>query len=108
MEALRRIMSRFGITQNEADGMTGAVVEALRAGLMTQRELTEQIKSKVGKKARKWMELVWSVFRPALVEGLICYGPDRGQEVTFVRVDQWLPKQKEVDEQEAKQALLRR
>lgn len=42
------------------------------------------------------------------MEGLVCYGPDRGQEVTFVRVDQWLPKQREVSEQEVKQVLLRR
>ena len=95
VEALRRIMSKFGITQKEADGMNGAVLEALSAGPMTHRELTEQILSKVGKKVRRWMERVWSVFRPAIVEGLICYGPHRGQEVTFVRVDQWLPEQSE-------------
>lgn len=88
--------------------MNEAVVEALSAGPMTQRELTEQIASKVGKNVRTWMEHVWSVFRPAIVEGLICYGPDRGQEVTFVRVDQWLPKQREVSEPEAQQVLLRR
>ncbi len=88
--------------------MNEAVVEALSAGPMTQRELTEQIASKVGKKVRTWIERVWSVFRPALVEGLICYGPHRGQEVTFVRVDRWLPEQREISEQEAQQVLLRR
>ncbi len=108
VEALRRIMSKFGITQKEFDGMNEAVMEALSAGPMTQGELTDQIASKVGKNVRTWMEHVWSVFRPAIVEGLICYGPDRGQEVTFVRVDQWLPKQREVCAQEAQRVLLRR
>lgn len=108
VEALRRIMSKFGITQKEFDGMNEAVMEALSAGPLTQRELTDEIASKVGKNVRTWMEHVWSVFRPAIVEGLICYGPDRGQEVTFVRVDQWLPRQREVSAQEAQQVLLRR
>ena len=108
VEALRRIMSKFGITQKEFDGMNEAVMEALGGGPMTQRELTDQIAPKVGKNVRTWMEHVWSVFRPAIVEGLICYGPDRGQEVTFVRVDQWLPRQREVSAQEAQQVLLRR
>jgi len=101
-------MSKFGITQKEFDGMNEAVMEALSAGPLTQRELTDEIASKVGKNVRAWMEHVWSVFRPAIVEGLICYGPDRGQEVTFVRVDQWLPKQREVCAQEAQRVLLRR
>jgi len=108
VEALRRIMSKFGITQKEFDGMNEAVMEALGAGPMTQGELADQIASKVGKNVRTWMEHVWSVFKPAIVEGLICYGPDRGQEVTFVRVDQWLPRQREVSAQEAQQVLLRR
>lgn len=108
VEALMRIMSKFGITSQEVDGINEAVMEALSAGPMTQRELAEQIKSKVGKKVRTWMERVWSVFRSALAEGLICYGPARGQEVTFVRVDQWLPMQRKINETEAKQVLLRR
>lgn len=58
VEALMRIMSKFGITQKEVDGMNDAVVEALHAGPMTQRELTEQIVPRVGKKVRRWMECV--------------------------------------------------
>jgi hypothetical protein len=110
VEALRKIMSRFGITPKDADAMTQSIVEALHAGPMTQRELMEQIIPKVGKKVKKYLELAWSIqmFRLALVEGLICYGPERGKKATFLRVDQWLPKQKAVDERVAKQILLRR
>lgn len=78
-----KIMTRYGVTQKEADGVMEAVVEALRAGPMTRRELTEGILSLgiFGKKARAWFEQGWwGVVRQALVEGLICYGPDRGQE----------------------------
>src|SRR2546422_9620482 len=55
VEALRRIMSKFGITQKEFDGMNEAVMEALSAGPMTQGELTDQIASKVGKNVRTWI-----------------------------------------------------
>lgn len=110
VEALRRNMSRFGIAPKETDAMTKSIVDALRSGPMTQPELMEQIIPKVGKKLRKYIELAWSiqVFRLALVEGLICYGPERGKKATFVRVDQWLPEQRAVDEHEAKQILMRR
>jgi uncharacterized protein YcaQ len=107
-----RIMSRYGgVTQKEADGVTEAVIEALGAGPMTRRELTERIVSleMTGEKAKAWFEQSWwGVVRQAMVEGFICYGPERGQEVTLIRVDQWLPKQKEVSEQGAQQILLRR
>lgn len=107
-----RIMSRYGgVKQKEADDVTKAVVEVLAAGPMTRRELTERVLSLkiVGKKARPWFEKSWwGVVRQAIVEGLICYGPDRNREVAVVRVDQWLPEKKEVSEPEAQLILLRR
>lgn len=110
LEALRKIMSRFGITQKEAEALTQSIIGALQTGPMTQPELTEQIRPKTGKKLRKYMELVWGIqiFRLALIEGLICYGPERGKKATFIRVDQWLPKQKVIVAAAAKQILLRR
>ena len=53
---------------------------------------------------RIWLKYAWSAMRPAILEGLICYGPPRGAEATFVRVDQWLPKQKAMDEVDARDA----
>ncbi len=106
-----QIMSRYGVTQKEARGVVEAVVEALRVGPMTRRKLTERILSLkiLGKKAKAWFERSWwGVVRQAVVEGLICYGPGRGQEVTLVRVDQWLPEQREISESDARQILLRR
>jgi len=43
--------------------------------------------------------------RLAVVEGLVCHAPGGGTEATFVRVDQWLPKQKPIPEQEARRRL---
>lgn len=110
MAALWRIMSRFGIAPKEIEVVSTAIVDALSSSPMPQRELTEQILPKVGKKIAAYMKLAWNIqlFRAALVEGLICYGPERDNKATFVRADRWLSKQKAVTEAEAKQILLRR
>jgi len=108
VESVRRIMLRLGITAKEAEGLNEAAMAALRAGPLTKGELTEQVKFKVGKKVRAAMAQFWNIFRPAFAEGLICYGPESGKEAVFIRVDQWLPKQKEISEAEAQQMLLRR
>jgi uncharacterized protein YcaQ len=104
------IMSRYGVTQEEAFSVREAVMDALGAGPMTRRQLTERILSSamVGKKTRVWLERSSWGFRHAMAEGFLCFGQNRGQEATMVRVDQWLPEQKAVSEQEAQQVLLRR
>jgi len=113
LAALMRGMARFGMTAKDVDALNGLVMEALRSGPRSQRDLTVEIRPKLNKRIQAWMERFWSIFRPAVVEGLICYGPEAGGEagkrsdVVFVRVDQWLPKHKEVDELHAQQILLR-
>jgi hypothetical protein len=110
VEAMLGIMSRFGIAREEADEMTESIAGALVSGSATPSELKAQIVPGASKRMRKYIDLAWGIqlFRLALVEGLICYGPDRGREATYVRVDQWLPKQPQVAESEAKRILLRR
>ena len=46
--------------------------------------------------------------RPAVIEGRIVYGPPSGAEATFVRTDQWLGPQPQVDAGSAQGELLRR
>lgn len=108
VEAIRRGTSRFGVSEKEIDRLNDKILDALSCGPATKGELTEQVKAIVGKSVRAWMDRFWSVVRPAMVEGLVCYGPDRGAEATYVRVDQWLPRNRRVSEQEAKRFLLRR
>jgi winged helix DNA-binding protein len=106
-----QIMARYGVSQQEAYRVRDAVVEALANGPLTRRELTEPILSSgiVSGRAKAWFEQSsWGVVRQAVFEGLICYGPGRGQEVTLVRTDHWLPGQREIPEMEAQQVVLRR
>ncbi len=108
VERIHKFMARLDLSAKEADNLHAATMHALQAGPLTQGELTEQVKKRVGKKVRAAMAIFWNIFRPSFCEGLLCYGPPRGQEVTFIRVDQWLPPQKEWPELEARQMLLRR
>jgi hypothetical protein len=108
MAALMRVMSRFGITQRDVDLMNRAVMKELGAAPVTRARLSALIRPKMAKKVQAWMDRVSSPFSPAITEGLICYGPNRGTETTFVRIDQWLPGQKAISEQEAKRLLFRR
>ncbi len=108
---LRQVMFRYGVTSREAEGVKQAVLAALSGGPLARADLTQRVLSLgiAGKKARRWFEQSWwGVARQTLFEGLICYGPNRGPETTLVRVDQWLPKQEEVRELEAKRVLFRR
>jgi uncharacterized protein YcaQ len=51
----------------------------------------------------------WQLVRPAMVRGLVCFGPNDGQEVTFAKVDQWLRDPTPMpSEEEAEEALVRR
>lgn len=111
MRQMRKVMARSGVTSGEAEAVKDAVVHALRAGPRTRGELTASILAMrfLGTKARKWfVRSWWGVVRQAIVEGEICYGPDRGPEATFIRLDQWLPKFKRMDEHQAGRLLLRR
>ncbi|HEV3040872.1 MAG TPA: winged helix DNA-binding domain-containing protein [Candidatus Angelobacter sp.] len=111
LAAILRGMARFGMTAKDLDELNALVVEELRSGPKSQRDLAQVIRPQVNKKTRAWMERFWSVVRPAVIEGLVCYGPEqtdgKRNDAVFILVDQWLPKQKRVDELTAQQALLR-
>lgn len=117
LAALLRGMARFGMTAKDLDGLNALVMEVLRSGPKSQRDLAQAIRPRVNKKVQAWMERFWSPVRPAVVEGLVCYGPEqhlsksngqgRRSDAVFIRVDEWLPKQKEVDELTSQQVLLR-
>ncbi len=104
--AVERIMGRFRITLADREALLRAIMETLDTGPVAKGELTARIRPRVNSRVRAWMDRVWNAARLALVEGLICYGPDRGQQVTFVRVDRWLPSARTIAEAGAQRRLL--
>lgn len=109
MAAVLRLMSKFGIDREEAQALTVLIMDALSAGPLGRPAITAAILPKVSKRVRSWMENVWSVVRAPVAEGLICYGRGESKEVSFIRVDRWLPnlKSKPISESEAQCVLFR-
>ena len=108
MGAVLRVMARLGITPARADAITQSIVDELQAGPLTRQELTRRVIAKASGKEKKWMQLVSMVARPAAVQGLVCYGEQRGAETLYVRTEQWLAACKPVSEEDAKAELFTR
>lgn len=106
---VQRWLSRKGIDAEEADALAEAVPEALSSGPLTRKELAERLVSRLGERVRPWVEHSWGgVVKQAALQGRVCFGPNRGVEVTFVRLDRHLPGFHGMREEEAGEELFRR
>ncbi len=108
VRAEQRWMAKHGATKEDLEVMARAVVEALAGVPLTRRELALRVAARLGPEAKQWVEHSWGgVVKQACLQGLACFGPDRGKEITFVRQDQWLSGPGPLSEEEAGKALLR-
>jgi len=105
---LARWQRRLKITAAHVGIMIDTVLDALADGALPQQELVARAKRRAPKGMRAWLDHAWSAVRPAVIEGAIVYGPPRGAEATFVRVDRWLGPQAELTVEAARAELLRR
>jgi hypothetical protein len=85
-----RTMARFGISREEGESITPLIMDALSAGPLRRPAIAAVVRPKVSKRARAWMEACWSMIRIPVAEGSICYGRGEGNEIVFIRTDQWL------------------
>lgn len=106
-----------GLPPEREDEVVRAIADALDGRMLTTRELGEEIVRRVGAWAREETEVIhfgkpaiaWRLaWGEAFTRGLACYGPPRGQQVTFVRADQWLGGWEELDPAAALVEVLRR
>ncbi|MFQ5985919.1 MAG: winged helix DNA-binding domain-containing protein [Thermoplasmata archaeon] len=105
----RQWMRRYGLSEEDLGRMPRAAEEALASGPLTRRELGEAVVERVGERARKWVEHGYGgVVRLATIEGKVCFGPNRGQEITFVLLDDWLGQRPTSPPEEAETELLYR
>src|SRR5258706_1910692 len=105
-----RVMARFGIGREEAESVTPMIMDALSSGRLRRSAFAAAVRPKVSKRARAWMEACWSMIRIPVAEGQICYGQGEGNQIVFIRVDQWLPmlKPQTISATEAQCTLLRK
>lgn len=108
MAMLGRWQQRAGAKPADVRALIHTVLDGLRDGPRTQQELIELARKHAGRGMRIWLDNAWGALRPALIDGLIVYGPARGVEATFVRVDRWLGRQRTIDVGHARAELARR
>ncbi|HEY7070172.1 MAG TPA: winged helix DNA-binding domain-containing protein [Acidimicrobiales bacterium] len=81
-----------GVTAAELDAVTAAVPEALAAGPLTRDELADRVAELTGHAhLSEQLRSGWTaVFKPAAAQGLLCQGPPRDGNITFVDPARWL------------------
>ena len=99
------------ISLDEIDRIASEVRNALDGRRLTREELVNDVAKRAG--LRRWVkrEMLsgWgSLLHPAAFQGSLCFGPNDGKNVTFVRPDQWLREWNEPSSEEALAMVARR
>lgn len=86
------------ITEPELTDLIDAIGEALDGDALTREELIAKVGRGRPERVRLAMKSGWGgVLKPVARKGRLCFGPNRGQSVTFVRPMEWLGTWREVD-----------
>jgi hypothetical protein len=82
----------FGVTATQMQRLQDAIGETLSAEPMTRMALAESLAAQLGDASfASKVTGSWGTFlKPAANRGLLCFGPDDGRNVTFVRPAAWL------------------
>ena len=97
------------ITEPELDDVIDAIGNALDGQALTREELIAKVAKGRSERIQLAMKSGWGgILKPVARKGRLCFGPSRGQSVTFVRPEKWLGKWREVDPHVALTELARR
>src|SRR3989442_2106133 len=113
----QRWIQAAGLKEEETTAM---ILDGLKDGPLTRGQLVHYLAKRLGTKTKDWMDggwgretggsdTSWQLVRPAVMRGLVCFGPSNGQEITFTRVDRWRRDPRSMPpEEEAEEGLVRR
>lgn len=81
-----------GVTEGEMSVLMAAIPEALGQDALTREELTERVVALTGDDhIREAVGQSWgALLKPPAFRGHLCFGPNRGRNVTFVSPAAWL------------------
>jgi hypothetical protein len=81
----------FGLTEAELMKLIGTIGAALNGRPMTREEIIAIAGKGQSARVREWLKSGWGGFlKPVARAGGLCFGPSRGQSVTFVRPQDWI------------------
>jgi hypothetical protein len=99
----------FGLTEAEFHKLTDTIGAVVSGEPMTRQEIIAFAGKGHSARVREWLKSGWGGFlKPAARAGLLCFGPSRGQSVTFVRPREWLAAWSEVEPRVALAEVARR
>ncbi len=110
----QRWIEGAGLREEETTAM---ILDALKNGPLTRVQLVGYLAKRLGTKTKDWIDggwgrtttgsnTSWQLVRPAVMRGLVCFGPSNGQEITFTRVDRWLRGPRSLPTEEAAEDAL--
>ena len=102
----------FGVSKGELEKLIASISKALDGRTLTRDELAERV-AKIAKSkalADKLRGSWGAMLKPASFQGRLCFGPNKGRNVSFARPDQWLElgDSDEVDPADALEDITRR
>lgn len=99
-----------GVTPDEFEAIQEGIPGTLNDQPMTREELAEALAKSTGNPhLREVLLSGWgALLKPAAFRGEICFGPNQGQNVTFVKPERWIGEWQPLDPQEAIQEMARR
>jgi hypothetical protein len=107
-----RMMKRFayyhkkiGLTEAIVAKSEKVIVKALKGRQLTRAEIKHAL-VKAGLRTAEMKAMF--MLSNAVYKGHVCWGPRRGKQFTFVLVDEWVPKGKQLTHDEARIELARR
>ena len=101
--------SRRAVEDGGRQDLVVAISEALRGRRLTREELADEILERVPSAPKDELTSGWGFhLGDAAVAGLLCFGPPKGQRVTFVHPDDWLVPQLMWEPEEALREVARR
>ena len=96
------------LTEPELVSLIGAIGDALDQP-MTREELIANVGRSSSDHVRTVLKSGWStLLKPVARAGRLCFGPNRGTSVTFVRPEVWLKSWRDIDPDEALVEVARR
>lgn len=101
-------LSSHDLTRSRAIRLFDALAEALDGACLTRAELASAVSERLGRYRERLLSHWGELLRPASVMGILCFGPPRGPNVTFVRADRWIGGWVDVEARDARRTVLRR
>jgi Winged helix DNA-binding domain len=99
----------FGVTKEQYVAILEGVPRALGARPKTREQLADKLAELGDPELREKLLSGWgALLKPSARRGELCFGPNRGRNVTFVRPDRWLRRFARVDGEEGRREVIRR